>query len=833
MSLSGDRPHNGAWVAASADGVSPNHMGPRPALCGLAADVRFAARSLVRARGFTTVAVIALALGIGANTAIFSVVNAVLLRPLPYREPQRLVWFWEVQPFLDRAPFSAPDFADYRGQNQTFESVVAFRGGNLTLTGAGEPERISGAQVDAGFFPILGVRPALGRDFTADEDKPGAPAAVVVLSHGFWQRKHGGDSQIVGKALTFNGRTYSVVGVMPPGFSFPGETELWTPLGLNPAGQQRGSHWLIVIGRLKPGVSLARAQADIDVVVRRLQQQYPPSNQGHSVTLVSLEERLVGHVRRALLVLLAAVGFVLLIACANVANLMLARAAVRRREIAIRAALGAGRWRLVRQLLAESAVLGVIGGAAGLVLAAGAMRAMVALAPANVPRLSEVRLDLSVLAFTLAASLFTALLFGLAPAFDAARASVADFLKESGRTSSAGAGRAKLRSGLVIAEIALAVVLLAGAGLMLRSFVVLQQVEPGLRPEGLLTARVSLIGRSAFNQPRLWADFYDRVLANVRQLPGVKAAAAINLLPLDDFGIGNSTNFRVIGRPEPAPKDMPLSEIRVVSLDYFRTMGIPLIKGRVFTERDTKDSEPVAVISESLAWQIFPGEDPLGKRITVSIDKGSEIVGVAGNVHDYGLDAPLRLESYIPMAQMPNPLLTIVVRTAGDPRALVPAFRQAVWSVENDRPIYAIRTMEQVISRSVAQPRFRTALLGLFAALALLLAAVGIYGVISYAVAQRVQEIGIRVALGATRPDVLRLVMGQGMLLAGSGLALGLAGAWAGTRWISALLFGIRPTEPVVFGALVLLLALVALLACWAPARRATRVDPVVALRQE
>ena len=796
-------------------------------------DVRFAARGLAKARGFTAVAVIALALGIGANTAIFSVVNAVLLRPLPYREPQRLVWFWEVQPFLDRAPFSAPDFADYRGQNQTFETVSAFRGVNFTLTGAGEPERVAGAQVDAGFFSILGVRPALGRDFTAGEDKPGAPAPVVVLSHGFWQRRHGGDPHIIGNALTLNGRTYSVVGVTPPGFNFPAEAELWTPLGLNATGQQRGSHWLSVIGRLKPGVSLARAQADIDVVVRRLQQQYPPSNQGHRVTLVSLEDRLVGHVRRALLVLLAAVGFVLLIACANVANLLLARAAVRRREIAIRAALGAGRWRLVRQLLVESSILGLTGGAAGLVFAAGGMRALVALAPANVPRLSEVRLDPAVLAFTLAASLFTALLFGLAPAFEAARASVAEFLKESGRTSSAGTAQAKLRSALVIAEIALAVMLMAGAGLMLRSFMVLQQVDPGLYPDKLLTARVSLIGRSAFNQPRLWAEFYDRVLANIRQVPGVKAAAAINLLPLDDFGIGNSTNFRIIGRPEPAPKDMPLSETRVVSLDYFRAMGIPLIRGRVFTERDTKDSVPVVVVSESLVRQIFPDEDPIGKRITIGSEKGSEIVGVVGNVHDYGLDAPLRLESYIPMAQMPNPLLTIVVRTSGDPLALAPAVRQAIWTVENDRPIYGIRTMDQVISASVAQPRFRAMLLGLFAGLALLLAAVGIYGVISYAVAQRTQEIGIRVALGASRSSVLCLVMGQGMRLAVSGLALGLAGAWAGTRWISTLLFGIRPAEPAVVAGLVVLLAVVALAACWAPARRATRVDAVVALRQE
>lgn len=798
-------------------------------------DLRYGVRMLAKNPGFTTVAVLALALGIGANTAVFSVVNAVLLRPLPLTEPDRLVWMWGDgirQQGNGRGSISPPDFLDFREQNQSFERLAAFQNSPFNLTGAGEPERVNGVRVSAGFFETLGVRPMHGRTFVTEEEQDGR-GQVAVIGYGLWQRRFGGDPSLVGKTISLNGNSFTVIGILPLGFQFPrDEVELWAPITfrVQPTSVRR-FHFLRPIARLKPGVSLAQAQAEINAITVRLEQQYPDSNTNYGARLVLLPEQIVGDLRPTLWMLVAAVAFVLLIACANVANLLLARAATRQKEIAIRSALGAGRWRVVRQLLTESVALGLGGGLLGFLIAWWGVKLLVALGPSNIPRLREVTVDGRVLGFTLAVSLLTGMLFGLVPALQASRSGLGETLKEGSRGSTGLSGRL-VRGALVVSEIALALVLLVGAGLMLKSFLRLTQIDPGFQAVNTLTMQIGLTqARYADAPPR--AAFFQQLLPRLAALPGVRHTGAVSQLPMS--GQNNDTWFTVEGRPAVSAGDRLGANQRVVSPDYFRALGIPLIKGRYFTERDTTTAPNAIIISQTFASQVFPNEDPIGKRLTVDFGQPwtGEIVGIVGAIRHAGLSIEPWREMYFPHAQTPVGGMNLVVRAAGDPTILASAIKSEVQALDKDLPLYNVRTMETVVSDTVAQPRFRALLLGIFAAVALILAAVGIYGVMSYYVTQRTHEIGIRMALGAQRRDVLRLVVGQGMVLAVSGVGIGLAAAFALTRWIATLLYQVRATDPMTFAVISLLLAFVALLACYLPARRATKVDPMVALRYE
>ncbi|MFP5264641.1 MAG: ABC transporter permease [Blastocatellia bacterium] len=804
-------------------------------------DLRHAGRMLFNKPGFAALAVIALALGIGANSAIFSVVNAVLLRSLPYDAPERLVMVWGTTPQADRASVSPADFLDYRERNDVFEQVAAFTAGGFTLTGAGDPEQIRGARVSADFFSVLGARPALGRAFRAEDDEPGA-ARVVVFSQKLWQRRFNSDEGIIGKNVILNGQGFTVVGIMPAEFQFtiPGifrsPAELWTPSALVKDNSTRGNHYLRVIGRLKLGVSLERAQAGLAAIAGQLQQEYPSTNMGMGVRLVGLHEQIVGNVRPALLILLGMVGFVLLIACANVANLLLARAASRHKEIAIRMALGATRARLARQLLTESMLLALTGGAFGILLALWGTDVLVSLSPANLPRVKEVGVDGYVLAFTLLISALTGVLFGLAPALQASKPDLNEALKEGSRGSSENLGRGPLRRLLVIFEMAAALVLLIGAGLMVKSFLRLSEVNAGFDPRNVLAMTLSL-PRAKYKEPRAQAAFFREAFERIEGLPGVESVGAINDLPLG--GDRDSTAFAVEGRPAPPPGERPSTEWRLVNPDYFKAMSIPVLRGRAFTEEDATDAPRVVVINDSFARRFFPNEDPVGRRIILDLTISNaapvarEIVGVAGDVRDLGLDAEPGPEVYAPYLQEPVPYMAIMVKAKADPAALGPAVRGEVLAIDKDQPISSIQGMEQVIKDSVAGRRFNMTLFAIFAAVALLLAAVGIYGVMAYSVTRRTHEIGIRMALGASSSDVLRLVLGQGMTLALIGMAAGLAASAALTRVMSSLLYEVSATDPLTFAVITLLLAGVALMACYIPARRAMKVDPMVALRYE
>ncbi|HZS04924.1 MAG TPA: ABC transporter permease [Blastocatellia bacterium] len=799
-------------------------------------DVRYGLRVLIKNPGFTLVTVLALALGIGANTAIFTVVNAVLLRPLPYQQPERLVWAWGNFAQSSRAAVSPPDFIDYRDQNRSFSHFAAFTVGGesaANLTGAGEPERIPSALVTTGFFQTFGVNPLLGRAFLPDEDQAGHDHAVV-LSYGLWQRRFGGDRNIIGRELAIDGENYAVVGVMPPGFQYPPRAEMWAPLGFyHPGMKARGAHFLRPVARLKPGVTREQAQADFDLIAGRLEQQYPNTNKGWSLKLVPLDEVIIGgSMRLALWVLLGAVGFVLLIACANVANLLLARASARQREIAVRRALGASRLRVIRQLLTESMLLAALGGIVGTLLAVWGVDLLVALSPGNIPRVGEISVDGRVFAFTLLVSLLTGVIFGLVPAWQSSRTDLNEALKEGGRSSAAGGGRYGVRNLLVVAEIALALVLLAGAGLLIRSFRHLQQVSPGFNPAGVLTARIDL-SEARYREPQKRVIFFSQVLERTRTLPGVEAVGMISELPMS--GQLNDTNFTIEGRWPLVAGQENDADIRRVSDGYFTAIGIPLLRGRHFTGQEVTENRPVVIINQALAAQYFPGVDPVGKRLIIETGEpqpaAREIVGIVGDVQHFGLGQGLPAEMYIPSLRFP--WANMVVRTATDPPALAPAIRSQVLAVDPDQPVSNFRTMEQLISTSVAQPRFQTRLLTIFAAVALALAVVGIFGVMSYAVSQRTHEIGIRMALGAKRGDILKLVIGQGMVLAASGVAVGLAVAFALTRVMRNLLFEVSATDPLTFVAITLLLLGAATLACLVPARRATRTDPIIALRYE
>lgn len=801
-------------------------------------DLRYAGRMQRKNPGFTIVAIIALALGIGANTAIFSVVNTVLLRPLPYKDPERLAMVWEdaSKHGYPRDTPAAANFVDWRDQNTTFESMAAIADESFNLTGVGDPERLEGRLVSANLFPLLGVDPQIGRTFTNEEDQPGSNR-VAVLSYGLWQRRFGGDNGIVGKPLNLNGDTYTVVGVMPARFQFPSsDDELWAPIAFTTdQATNRNRHYLQVVGRLKPGVSLEQAQTEMSTIAARLQQQYPQSNADLGAAVTSLHEHLVGDIRPALLILLGAVGLVLLIACANVANLLLARAAVRQKEIAVRVALGARRGRLIRQFLTESVLLATVGGVVGLGIAYGGLVLLRAFIPENISQAREISMDLKVLGFTFAVSVITGLIFGLAPALQAARFNQTETLKEGGRDSATGSSGKRIRGLLVMSEVAVSLVLLIGAGLLINSFLRLRNVDPGFSADNLLTMKFVLPEPKYADFERRTA-FYSDLVQRVEGLAGVKSAAVTTNLPL--YRQGNSISFSIEGRPAPPPGQEQIVVTRIVSPGYFATMSIPFLSGRPFTDQDTPTTPRVVVISETMARRYWPGEDPVGKRIGAGRIQRPEdwiqIVGVVKDVRQFELTAEPRPQMYLSYRQAgffaPRDL---VVKTDVDPASLAATVRKTVWEIDKDQPVSNIKTMEEILLDSIARQRFSMLLLAIFAAVALILAAVGIYGVMSYSVAQRTHEIGIRMALGAQTGAVLKLAVSYGLKLVIAGIVIGLIAAFALTRVMSTLLFGVTATDPATFTLISLLLIGVAALASYIPARRATKVDPIIALRYE
>jgi putative ABC transport system permease protein len=808
-------------------------------------DLRYAARVLRKSPGFTLIAVIAVALGVGANSAIFSVVNAVLLKPLDYRDPSQLVLLQHNYKKLDLKATVAPaGYAYYRDNAKSFSDVAAFTGFSANLTGEGEPERLNGMYVTANMFPALGARAAQGRALLPEENEAGRNK-VIVLSDGFWHRRFAG-LPVVGKNVTLNGEPYTVVGIMPPNFNlgreFGGQTpDLWAPITFKPEQLAPDTGWSVeylnVVARMKPGVSIRQAQAEMDSIASDVRRQFLTDTEESSwgLLLTPLDEFVVGKIRTALWILLGAVLFVLLIACANVANLTLARSAVRQREIAVRAALGASRWRVVRQLLTESVLLSLVGGGLGLLLAMWGVDLLLKLNGSKIPRAAEIGLDSRVVLFTLGVSLLTGVVFGLAPAFQTSDVNLHDTLKEGGRSGKTGVRRG-VRNALVVAEMSFAVVLLVGAGLLIRSFVELQQVSPGFEPRGVLAMQVSL-PQNKYADANARALFGRRMLEQLRALPGVKSAGTTTSLPLS--GANQSGSFTIEGRPQAPGEDPPHGSRWLASEDYFETMGIRLVRGRFFDAHDTADAQPVAIVDETLARKYWGTEDPVGKRISFegpdNQPRWREVVGLVEHVRNEGLEGESRGEYYAPYAQATGggPNLFIVVRTDGDPASLAPSVRGAIASVDRDLPVFRVATMEQMVSDSLAQRRFSMLLFGIFAALALVLAVVGLYGVMSYAVAQRTHEIGLRMALGAQGSDVLRMVVGQGMGLVAVGLGIGLLGALALTRLMSSLLYGVSAADPLTYAGIAILLGVVALLASYVPARRATKVDPMVALRYE
>ena len=799
-------------------------------------DLRYALRMLCKNPGFTTTAVLTLALGIGANTALFSVVNGVLLRPLPYPDPTSLVVISAVnQKTQEIFPLCDADFLDWRSQNQSFGAVAAFSSGNrFNITGSGIPQQVLGDFVTAEYFSVLGVTPVVGRTFLPNEDQEASPR-LALLSYGLWRSRYGSNPNIIGEQIVLNGSNFTIIGVMPRNFLPSSETQLWANLAIKPPNR-RGPYYLTGEARLKPGVTFEQARADLAAIARRIEEQSPLTNSHMTFRAVPLEEAIVGDVRPALLVLLGAVGFVLLIASANVANLLLARASVRAREVAIRAALGASRSRLTTQLLTEGTLLAVVGGLFGLLLAKLGVKLLIDLGPSNLPRLDEVTIEAHVLVFTCVISLASGILFGLVPAIAGGRTDLNKSLREGGR-SGEGQHRSRARGIIVVAEIALSLVLLIGGGLMLKSFYRLQRVNPGVNANNALTMQVSLPRRQYDDNQTI--AFYRQLLEKLQILPGVESAAVgmalpPNLLEVTDY-------FTVEGQAETSERNLGMADLVFVSPDYFRALGVPLVAGRYFTSADRAGAPKVVVINQTLARRYWPDENPVGKRIKTGgaerpKNPWMEIVGVVGDVKYSGLDAAPEMVLYWPAEQEAWSSMYLVLRTSptfGDPTALASGVQNTVWSLDKDLPVAHIRTLDQLLSESVQQPRFRTVLLEVFALIALSLATVGIYGVLAYSVSQRRHEIGIRIALGAQRHEVLSLVVGQGMLLTLIGVIIGLALALAFARFLSTLLYAVHPIDPSIFIISPLVLTCVALLACCIPARRATRVDPMVALRYE
>jgi putative ABC transport system permease protein len=807
-------------------------------------DLRYAARRLQRAPGFTLIVTLTLALGIGATTAIFSVVNGVLLAPLPFREPERLVRVATTARGAEN--LSSPlDFLDYRTNNTSLAGLVAYDRYNLSLTSAdrgAEPQRLDVGAVTADFFGTLGTTPALGRGFAAGEDAVGAPP-VVVLSDGLWRSRFAADPRVVGRTVTLDARDYTVVGVARAGLTFPERYDAIVPLVFDSstiAPDNRGAHSISLFGRLKPGVTVERARADLAAIAARLAEQYPQSNTGFGATVAPLQENLVRDVKPALWILLGAVAFVLLIACANVANLLLVRVLGRGSELAVRTGLGAGRGRIVRQLVTESVVLAAVGGLAGVLLAANGVRLLVALAPDNLPRLHEVTLDVRVLAVAAAVTIGVGFLVGLAPALSASHADVASVLREGARGSSSGAGQ-RLRGSLVVGEMALAVLLLTGAGLLIRSFTNLMRVDVGFVPEHVVTFTVDL-PEARYERVSRQQQFGADLQARLAALPGVQSAAAVAFLPMS--GRRARTSLEIAGLPPSDPGNRRLTEVDIVTPGYFATMGIPVVRGADFTAADRSGRPQKVIVNRALAQKYFPGEDPIGRRVTIgvssdtadvggSVDWGGEIVAVVGDVRQQNPKQEATPMTYLPLAQAPWSSLSAVVRTTADPAGVLAAARAQLRQIDPDLAMYAARTMDDVVGRSVAQPRFYTLLLALFAGIALALAAVGIYGVLSYAVRQRTRELGIRVALGAPGGQIARLVLGQGLRLTLAGLAIGVVAAYYVTRLLAGLLFGVQPGDVGTFAGGAVVLFGVALAATYVPARRAARVDPLTAMKAD
>lgn len=799
-------------------------------------DLRYGLRMLWKSRGFTAVSALSLALGIGANTMIFSMVNALIIRPLPYADAGRLYVLagTQLQKGIEEGGLSYPDFVDWQEQNRSFESVAAFYDRGFNLAGEHEPERVEGSSVSANVFRVLGVAPALGRDFLSEEDQADA-APVVLISHGTWQRRFNSDLNVAGKTIRIDGRNHSIIGVMPDGFKFPEESEVWTPLALRNTEESRGTRYLNCVGRLRQGVMAEQAEAELRTIARQLEERYPISNGGWSAMVQPLREDLVGEeIRLFMSILLGAVGFVLLIACSNVANLLLARGAARQKEMGIRTALGAGRWRVVRQLLTESILVALMGGVLGIFIAMWGIDLMVASIPEQLPFWIRFDIDARVLVFTLIVSTMTGVVFGLAPALQASKPDLHSILKEGGRGSTEGIRRNRLRSALVVVEVALALVLLIGATLMIKSFLRVQEIAPGFNPQGVLTMQLSAQG-AQYDEDDQKAAFFTEVVRRIASVSGVRAVGATSSLPLG--GNNSTTSLLVEGQTYP-PGAEPSAAITAIAGNYFEAIGIPLLQGRVFTERDAKEAPRVVIINETIARRFFQNEEPVGRRIQRSNSPDSPwftIVGVVGDVKRQELIERPEFQLYFPHEQNAWRAMTIVVRGEGDPTGLTAAVRNEIWRVDKDQPVYSVQTMERVIAASEAVwiARLQGSLMGLLGIVALVLASIGIYGVIAYSVSRRTHEIGIRMALGAQTRDVLRLVVGQGLILISIGIVIGLAGAFLLTRAMASLLYGVTATDPVTFIVVTFVLFSVALLASYIPARRATRVDPMTALRYE
>ena len=796
-------------------------------------DIQYGIRSLLKRPGFTAVAILTLALGIGANSAMFSTVNAVLLRPLQFPESERIVVVEGVNPGkgITVSNMSVADFADWQAQSQAFEQMAGFVSGGSVLSSNEETERVRASGVSAEFFPLLRTNAALGRALQPDDsEKDRSP--VMVLSHGLWQRRFGSDPNVVGVQVTLSGRSTTVVGVMPVGFDYPAQSELWVPFPIDPA-ERRDNRYVNVITRLKPGATLPQAQAELDTINQRLAQSYRDTNAGWGVRLTTLQERLVGETRSSLLLLLGAVAFVLLIACANVANLLLARATARQKEIAVRTALGASRWRIIRQLLTESLVLSIVGGGIGLLLSLWLTKLLVAVSPPNTPRFDEIRPDGRVFLFTLALALLTGVIFGLAPALQASRLNLNERLKEGGRTGAPGAGHNRIRSMMMVSEVALSFMLLVGAGLLIKSFMRLRDVSPGFNTANVLSVRMS-IPSAKYSEGEARAQLMRQTLEKVKSIPGVQSAGAVLSLPLggDTFNVGRS--YIREGRPF-TPEESGNAAYRAATPDYFRALQIPVLAGRAFTDQDTDQTPKVMLVNEEMARHLWPGESPVGKRLTIWRDEkfAREIVGVVGDTKAT-LDAPAGQQMYVPYAQDTGWTgMSLVIRTNGEPTGFAGAVRNEIRSIDKGIPVFNVKTMDEVLAVSVGPRRTPMLLLSAFAGVALILAMIGIYGVTAYHVTQRTQEIGIRMALGAQMRDVVKLVLKGGMTLAAAGIVLGLVGAFAVTRLMRSLLFGVQPTDVLTFVLVAVCLLLTALIASYLPARRATKVDPLVALRYE